>query len=162
MSPPAIFSRSAQTKALGASLKFAPTAYSLQPPSSSVRKDSTLHGLVFVLAHHLPGARNTGVEGALLVRELKARAYAHASDQALIVVLVNREAAARTEVVAFDPGPGELGLRFDEETLGGLECGASKKTSGGQVLLAPLYFFFATLALRLTSCVSVAIAAYRP
>jgi hypothetical protein len=40
---------------------------------------------------------------------------------------VNREAAARTEVVAFDPGPGELGLRFDEETLGGLESGASKK-----------------------------------
>ena len=86
--------------------------------------------MVFVLAHHLPGARNTGVEGALLVRELKARAHAHASDQALIVVLVNREAAARTEVVAFDPGPGERGLRFDEETLGGLESGASKKRLG--------------------------------
>lgn len=31
---------------------------------------------------------------------------------------MNREAAARTEVVAFDPGPGERGLRFDEEMLG--------------------------------------------
>lgn len=29
-------------------------------------------GMVFVLAHHLPGARNTGVEGALLVRLLVA------------------------------------------------------------------------------------------
>jgi len=46
---------------------------------------------------------------------------------------VNREAAARTEVVAFDPGPGERGLRFDEETLGGLESGASKRKRLGDM-----------------------------
>ena len=72
----------------------------------------------------------------------KARAHAHASDQALIVVLVNREAAARTEVVAFDPGPGERGLRFDEETLGGLECGASKKNVWGTSVIGAIVFLF--------------------